>query len=392
MDRGPVVSLEQARMKRIEIHYRGIFQKTLAKRIGGDLVKIAVSQGKVAFSNGRYSDSPERDGIPAKYFVYMSDELSEEDLEAVCGAKLEADKVDISIVLDDTMIKGVEPWAWYGIRPVNDRLVANAVQVFVSNRTFDDILSHLEKKDFAYRIGILPGEASFSGLWYYRDDGTDVRVLGAVARADPDAVDIDHVLEYVEKKYGKEKAAMAKKAYEELRLRDVRPGEGIVWPYQKPVLPKWTEFQEGVVVEGVKGQFRKGPRGTPRNPHFKRGTSKTQRPVIRFDLCTKCTLCWYECPDEVFDVTPEGYYDPHYEYCTGCGRCAEACPVEECIVMVDENRFDSYDSPWEMYRKDPKGYIEWVESKKGDERVVPSYVTGMGMRVEKGKKVPAKVR
>ncbi|WP_171823386.1 hypothetical protein [Thermogymnomonas acidicola] len=55
-----VVSLEQARMKRIEIHYRGIFQKTLAKRIGGDLVKIAVSQGKVAFSNGRYSDSPER--------------------------------------------------------------------------------------------------------------------------------------------------------------------------------------------------------------------------------------------------------------------------------------------------------------------------------------------
>lgn len=40
--------------------------------------------------------------------------------------------------------------------------------------------------------------------------------------------------------------------------------------------------------------------------------------------------------------------------------------------MVDENRFDSYDSPWEMYRKDPKGYIEWVESKKGgDERVVP---------------------
>lgn len=176
------------------------------------------------------------------------------------------------------------------------------MQVFVSNRTFDDILSHLEKKDFAYRIGILPGEASFSGLWYYRDDGTDVRVLGAVARADPDAVDIDHVLEYVEKKYGKEKAAMAKKAYEELRLRDVRPGEGIVWPYQKPVLPKWTEFQEGVVVEGVKGgQFRKGgPRGgTPRNPHFKRGgTSKTQRPVIRFDLCTKCTLCWYECPDE----------------------------------------------------------------------------------------------
>ena len=52
-------------IKRVEVQYRGIFQKTLGKYIGSDIVQIASRMGKVAFSNGRYSDAPERNGIPA---------------------------------------------------------------------------------------------------------------------------------------------------------------------------------------------------------------------------------------------------------------------------------------------------------------------------------------
>ena len=51
-------------IKRVEVQYRGIFQKTLGKYIGSDIVQIASRMGKVAFSNGRYSDAPERNGIP----------------------------------------------------------------------------------------------------------------------------------------------------------------------------------------------------------------------------------------------------------------------------------------------------------------------------------------
>ena len=40
-------------IKRVEVNYRGIFQKNLGKYIGSDIVMIATSMGKVAFSNGR---------------------------------------------------------------------------------------------------------------------------------------------------------------------------------------------------------------------------------------------------------------------------------------------------------------------------------------------------
>ena len=89
-------------IKRVEVNYRGIFQKNLGKKIGSDIVMIASRMGQRAFSNGRYSDSPERNGIPCKYFAFVSPDLAEEELEAECGAKLEIDEANISVVLDDT--------------------------------------------------------------------------------------------------------------------------------------------------------------------------------------------------------------------------------------------------------------------------------------------------
>ena len=140
-------------------------------------------------------------------------------------------------------------------------------------------------------------------------------------------------------------------------MKTVTPNDGIVWTHEIPVLPKWFEMQEGAAVPAVKRGFEIGPRGQSRNAMFKRGTTKTQRPAVRFDLCTKCTLCWVECPDECFDPTSDGYYDIEYQYCVGCGKCAEICPVKECIVMVDELQFEDDHSPWEHWKKDSKEYI-----------------------------------
>ena len=85
-------------IKRVEVNYRGIFQKNLGKKIGSDIVMIASRMGQKAFSNSRYSDSPERNGIPCKYFAFVSPDLPEEELEAECGAKLEIDEANISVV------------------------------------------------------------------------------------------------------------------------------------------------------------------------------------------------------------------------------------------------------------------------------------------------------
>lgn len=378
-------------IERVEINYRGIFQKSLAYRISHDIVYISHSEGKTAFSNGRYSDDPQRNGIPCANFAFVSNDYDEEELEAIASAKMDVDEAELVIVLDDTMVKGLEPWGHYGIRPINQKIVEGGTLLIISRRKPEELVRHLERKPFRYNIAVLPGDRSFAGLWYYRDDFTDVRALGAIARVSPSIINIETVVNYVRSKYkNKAKVEAAREAYDSVVVRDVTQNDGRIWPYQKPVLPAWQDFSEGIVVKAVERGFKMGPSGQNRNPDFKRGTSKTQRPVIRFDTCIKCTLCWYDCPDECFDPTPEGLFDVNYEYCTGCGRCAQVCPVKDCIVMVDELKFDDYGSPWEMYKKDPAGYVSFVEAKKGTEREIPSHITGKGEKLVTVNNVPFK--
>jgi pyruvate ferredoxin oxidoreductase delta subunit len=380
-------------IKRVEVNYRGIFQKSLGKYIGSDIVMIASRMGKVAFSNGRYSDSPERNGIPCKYFAFVSPDLSEEELEAECGAKMDIDEADVSLVVDDSTVKGVEPWGWHGVRAINEKVREKGCLVVITRKDHNDLLKFVARKPFTYRLATLEGDASMSGMWVFKDDLTRERCLGAIAAVDPGIISIGAVEEYLLDKTKEEhRAHAAREAYESTlrNIKPVSPEDGIDWPYKIPELPKWHEFEEGgVVVPAVPRAFEVGPRGQARNEIFKRGTSKTQRPVVRFDLCIKCTLCWLDCPDGCFDPTDDGLYDIHYEYCTGCHKCAAVCPEPECIVMVDELQFEDNSSPWEHHKRDPGGYIKWAEEKKGNQRVHYSHVTGEGMEFQEATTVPA---
>jgi pyruvate ferredoxin oxidoreductase delta subunit len=360
-------------IKNIEVSYRGIFQKTLARRICKPIVYAANKQGKTGMSYGRYSDAPERNGVPCKYFAVVA-AMSEEDLEAEAAAKVEPDAVDVSIVVDDTMVKGVEPWGHHGIRPINEKVKAGGVLLVISDRTPDELLKFVAKRPFAYKLAVLPGKHSFSGLWVYKNDLTDVRILGALAKVDPDIVTFDSLSKVISEQIGPDKVSSMNEAYNSVVIRDVKVGEGIDWPYDVPILPKWNEFSEGIVVKAVeRGQ---------RNPDYQRWTTRTMRPVIRYDTCIKCDLCWYSCPDECFDPTPEGYFDVTYDYCVGCGRCAEVCPVPECIVMVDELRFENNDRPYPRYKQNKETYTKWAEEKKGKVRVNYPFVTGTGLQIE----------
>ena len=383
-------------IKRVEVNYRGIFQKNLGKYVGSDIVMIATRMGKVAFSNGRYSDSPERNGIPCKYFAFVSPDLAEEELEAECGAKLDIDEADVSIVLDDTMVKGVEPWGWHGVRAINEKVREKGCLLVVTRHDPAQLLQFVGKKPYPYRLATLEGDASLAGLWVFKDDLTRERVLGAIAAVDPGIIAIDAVEGYLREKGkdGAQRAAAAREAYDATlrNIKVVNPDQGIDWPHQVPVLPKWHEFEDlGVVVPAVKRSFEIGPRGQSRNEAFKRGTTKTHRPIIRFDLCIKCTLCWLDCPDACFDPTDDGLYDVNYEVCVGCHKCADVCPVPECIVMVDELKATDDKSPWQRYKKDPAEYTAWAEKMKGKERLHYPHVTGTGVEVREGKEVPLKV-
>ena len=231
-----------------------------------------------------------------------------------------------------------------------------------------------------------------AGLWVFKDDLTRERCLGAVAAVAPGIISIEAVEEYLlDTGKDADRARAARDAYEATlrRIKVVNPDQGIDWPHEIPVLPKWHEFEEGgVAIPAVKRGFKLGPRGQNRNDGFKHGTSKTERPVVRFDLCIKCTLCWADCPDECFDPTDDGLYDINYEVCTGCHKCADVCPVKECIVMVPELQFEDEKSPWEQHKKDPAGYIQWAEDKKGSTRIRYRHVTGEGVEKYKATPVP----
>src|SRR5215813_13014695 len=171
------------RLFAIEIIYRGIYQKTLAKNISRAIVLAAHKEGKPGISFGRYGDSPERNGIPAKNFAIVAtdDVTLEEGM-----AKYEPKEVDITIAVDDTLAKGVESWAWYGLQPVNRLLKPGGTLIVTSRETPEKIIEMAHRKEYPYNLAIIKGTPSFSGLWVYKDDHTDVRILGAISRILPE--------------------------------------------------------------------------------------------------------------------------------------------------------------------------------------------------------------
>jgi pyruvate ferredoxin oxidoreductase delta subunit len=340
----------------IEIVYRGIFQKTLAQRICRSIVLAARKRGYTGTAFGRYGDSPERNGVPAKYFAVVA--INDLELESSM-AKYEPSVVDIAVAVDDTLVKGVESWAWYGRQPIWKPVHEGGAVLITSNNTLDAVLAQTDAAERPYLMGIVPGLASFAGLWVYKDDHTDYRVLGALAKVVPDWVRIEDVKTLIqEQTHDGSAVASAQEGYERTEVRRINVGEGTtgheVLQFEKP---GWTTMRPGVIVDARKPGER--------NPYYKKYGARTLRPVVNFDTCIKCTMCWLDCPDECFEVTPEGHYEVVYEACIGCGICAQVCPVKDCIVMVDELKFEDNDDKWQLWKSDHDAYNRWFEQKSG---------------------------
>ncbi|MGA3194039.1 MAG: 4Fe-4S dicluster-binding protein [Terriglobales bacterium] len=352
----------------VEVVYRGVFQKTLAKNITRDIVLAAHNEGKLGISFGRYGDAPERNGIPAKSFAIVADD--EQTLEAGM-AQYEPKQVDLTIVLDDTLCKGAESWAWYGLQPVHRALKPEHTLIVVSMEGAPDLLKNIHRREQPYKLAILKGIASFSGMWVFKDDHTDVRVLGSIAKALPQLFSFKSVEQFINEKLKSPlKVTSARNAFERFATLDVKAGEGNAEELFKFALPGWQNMRGGV---SIKGQEQGGPYADPvtgqvggfrpgRNELFKKYSTRTERPVVNFSTCTKCTLCWLNCPDASFDITPDGTYDANLESCCGCGICEDVCPVKDCVTMVNESEFHGNDSQWAAFKKDKDAYLKWLEA------------------------------
>ncbi|HXZ13088.1 MAG TPA: 4Fe-4S dicluster-binding protein [Candidatus Sulfotelmatobacter sp.] len=357
------------RLFAVEVIYRGIFQKTLAKNITRGIVLAAHHEGRLGISFGRYGDSPERNGIPAKAFaIVATDDITLEE----GMAKYEPKEVDITIVVDDTLFKGVESWAWYGLQPVNRLTKPNGTLIVTSREKPDTLIAMAHRKETPYNLSILMGTPSFSGLWVYKDDHTDVRILGALPKFLPELFSLDSVEKMIMEEWNDPvKVTSAMRSYDRAGSVPVRPDQGNPEKPYEFKLAKWYEMGEGVTLPCIpQGHTMKDKQSNAtggyqpaRNPTFKKFTTRTMRPVVNFDTCIKCTLCWLQCPDSCFDVTPEGLYDANMEACCGCGVCEAVCPVKDCVTMVNEVSFGDNSSQWEAWRKDKSSYQTWLADK-----------------------------
>ncbi len=358
------------RLFAVAIIYRGVFQKTLAKNITRGIVLAAHNEGKMGLSFGRYGDSPERNGIPAKSFAIVASDgrTLEEGM-----AQYEPKQLDVTVVLDDTLCKGAESWAWYGLQPVHQALKQDGTLVVLSQQEPREVLKLIHRRDQPYKLGVVKGITSFSGMWVYKDDHTDVRILGAIAKALPELFRLESLEAFISSKLKNgAKATSARAAYEHFSTIPVAKGQGNGQAAVHHELIGWKAMRDGV---SIKGQPQGGPFADPatkqaggfrpaRNELFKKFSTRTMRPVVNFSTCTKCTLCWLNCPDASFDVNPDATYDVNLEACCGCGICEAVCPVPNCITMVPEAEFHDNDSQWASFRKDKDSYLKRLKTFK----------------------------
>ncbi|MCS7104815.1 MAG: 4Fe-4S binding protein [Thermofilaceae archaeon] len=65
------------------------------------------------------------------------------------------------------------------------------------------------------------------------------------------------------------------------------------------------------------------------------GLWRTERPVINYERCVKCLICWLYCPEPAVVRRGDDSVEIDYDYCKGCGICANECPAK-AITMVEE--------------------------------------------------------
>ena len=62
-----------------------------------------------------------------------------------------------------------------------------------------------------------------------------------------------------------------------------------------------------------------------------------RKPEFIEEHCIQCFFCWLYFPHFAILVEGDEVKGINYDYCTGCGICAEECPSKEkSIVMVKE--------------------------------------------------------
>ena len=71
------------------------------------------------------------------------------------------------------------------------------------------------------------------------------------------------------------------------------------------------------------------------SPERHTGSWRQFRPVLQWERCSRCWVCFVRCPDAAITLDPEDYPVVDYTVCKGCLLCAHECPTHAFSVVKE---------------------------------------------------------
>ncbi|MEM0492647.1 MAG: 4Fe-4S binding protein [Candidatus Thermoplasmatota archaeon] len=70
----------------------------------------------------------------------------------------------------------------------------------------------------------------------------------------------------------------------------------------------------------------------------KTGSWRVFKPILDKTKCVKCLRCWLFCPEGSIIRKEDNSISIDYEYCKGCGICANECNVKAIILEREDKK------------------------------------------------------
>lgn len=228
---------------------------------------------------------------------------------------------DCVVVLDDSLLDTIDVVAG---------LKSEGSVVINSKDKPEDI-------DLGKEIKTATVDATSVALEILKAPVTNTAILGALAKA-TGIVKLESIEEAIKRRFGEKlgerigerNALAAHTAYTKTVIGKSR-GVKKLEP-KKQWLPTHQELPVGgALVEGKTEAGFIGPGSFVENKVMGWATF---RPLRDREKCTMCLLCWFYCPEgTIVRISDKGDLMTNYDYCKGCGVCANECPVD-AIQMV----------------------------------------------------------
>jgi 2-oxoacid:acceptor oxidoreductase gamma subunit (pyruvate/2-ketoisovalerate family)/2-oxoacid:acceptor oxidoreductase delta subunit (pyruvate/2-ketoisovalerate family) len=295
-----------------------MFEVRFHGRGGQGAVMAAQTLAEAAVNEGNYAVAfpffgAERRGAPVLAFTRIDSKK--------IFSKTQVYAPDCVVVLDDSLLDTIDVVA--GLKSQGQAIIN-------SKEKPEDI-------DLGKIIDTSTVNATSIALEILKAPITNTAILGGFAKA-TGIIKIESLEESIKRKFGEKlgakvgerNALAARTAYERTitgKSRGVKKLEA-----RKQWLPTHQEIPVGgALIEGKTDAGLIGPGSFIEN---KVSGWATYRPLRDKEKCTMCLLCWFYCPEgTIVRISDRGDLMTNYDYCKGCGVCANECPVD-AIKMV----------------------------------------------------------